>query len=307
MVLSELVEHAMQAANAENSDRHSPSSVRRLINNAQNAIVKAGNLLVTDPLTVTEDLKAHVTQINGAQTASNVFYVDSVKYLKVGDRIDVLNIGGSSPGETLTRKFSDKRISALNQNSISVQIGTTISCADNDYLLFANDVGLIDAVEDEPVYRSPIRSLDILKVEYKRSATGTYIPLRQTDQKRIARSQRTDTGFAPGSVGTGWPTEWYMIGVHQFGLYPAPDAALAEALRLTYVRQPLELIEQDDEPEIPDYYHDVLWQYAAAQMLKRDANFDGAAALLQDVNGSMMMALMQTGGNPREPMTRGGS
>jgi len=307
VVLSELIEHAMQAAGAEDSDRHSPSTVRRLINNAQSAIVKQGKLLVTDPMTIISDMQAHVTQINGAVAASNVLIVDSVKHLRAADRLDVVTITGDSPSEALTRKFSDRRITSIHQTTVSVTLGSTVSCADNDFVFFTNDLGLIDAVADEPVYRAPIRSLELLKVEYKNAASATYVPLRQTDQKRIGRSQRIDSGLAPGTVATGWPTEWYMIGLHQFGVYPAPDAALTDAFRLTYVRQPLELMSQDDEPEIPDYYHDALWQYAAGQMLKRDGNMDGAAALLQDVQGMMMQGLMQTGGNPREPMSRGGS
>jgi len=307
MVLSELIEQTLEAANAEESDRHSPSMIRRLLNDAQSLIVRQSKLLISDPLNVMAGTTLEVTKVSGSHTATTGITLSSAKYLRVGDRIDFVYISGSSPDEATVREASYRRVQSIAYSTGLITLATVATVQDGDSVFWANDMGLINAEADETTYPAPWSSLEMLKVEYKDSASGEYVPLHQTSPRRVGRSQRVNSGLPSGHLASGWPTQWYPLGVRQFGVYPAPDSALTDGFRVTFVRQPRELIEQSDEPEIPEPYHSALWQYAAHILLKRDGNFEASAALKIDWQEYLGLGLMHSGGTPREPLTRGGS
>jgi hypothetical protein len=256
---------------------------------------------------VVQDLQTHVTRVNGGVAGSLTVVVNDVKYLQVGDYLDFVTISGSSPSETVTRTASYKRIASIAVATKTLTLGSAITVSNGDYVYFCNELGYITTVADEPIYRMPYRCVELQKVEIKYSATDTYRPLRRSDAKRIGRGQVELWSVPSGSAGTGWPTDWYTLGLKQLGLWPAPSTAVDHGLRLTFARAPFPMLEQNDAPEIDVYYHDAMWAYAAFQLLKRDRDFEGAAALKADFDGYLLDAAIAGGLDPREPMTRGGS
>lgn len=70
---------------------------------------------------------------------------------------------------------------------------------------------------------------------------------------------------------TGRPST-YTIDRPNLVLYPNPDAVYA--LQLRFYRTPVTMVEDDDEPELPEDYHHILVTYTLARCFRRENDYE---------------------------------
>lgn len=79
--------------------------------------------------------------------------------------------------------------------------------------------------------------------------------------------------FDDTTPSSGKPTSYIIIGATLY-LYPTPDAVYSLTLR--YYKLPADLVNNTDEPEIPEQYHHLLEHYAQRKAYERESDRDMA-------------------------------
>lgn len=84
-------------------------------------------------------------------------------------------------------------------------------------------------------------------------------------------------GYLTSAVGT--PTVAW-IWANKINLYPAPDAV--KTLEIAYTREPVEVTQPTDTPEIPSSYHMRLVDYCLAQVAQQDDDMQRYAMKMEE-------------------------
>ena len=303
MTLYELEQAVRQETGHVNSDRYDLATIARHLMNAERTIAFTTKCLVNFP----GDAASMLTQADGAVAADTALVVDDEKYFKPDQFIDVMTISGSSPSETITRKASNIQIASIDRDTNTLTLAENITCADDDYVGWANDIGFIDTVASETEYLVPQSALEINRVDLKYSSTGEYRPLTRSDRLFVGRAHNIQLTSSDGTTTTGWPRLWHPIGNRRFGIHPAAPTAVTAGIRVQFTRSPLPLIEPYDAPEVDEYYHDAMVQFAAAKIFAMDDEVAKAQDAKMFFSAYVNEASSAMGGNPRLRIGRGGS
>lgn len=97
---------------------------------------------------------------------------------------------------------------------------------------------------------------------------------RSGDERPLAKTtlRELDSNVWNWKTHTGRVTHWFMDGWNRFGLYRAPVESTT--VSLTVIRRPLSDMESDDdEPEIPEHFHDYLLDWAES-LARRKSDSD---------------------------------
>jgi len=241
-----------------------------------------------------------------AQGATSIV-VDDSTYLKVGDRIDIIDADEAAA----TRKQSmGNTISAITRSSHTLTVSALDNaCDDNDDVYFHHDFGLIDSVADQSNYDLPWNCLSIRDVWYKTGANNNYYPLRQSDDRNAAVSVGIRYAASGSGYQSGSPEFWYSHGAggaSDFYILPAPTAAVVDAIWVRFNRRPLPLLSPEQEPAIDETYHMALAHWVAYMSLSAPGNDPNTAVQqLQLFQSYIGLASEAVDYNPRADGMRG--
>lgn len=103
-----------------------------------------------------------------------------------------------------------------------------------------------------------------------------------TEQTHLGFTTVASLGrWDPALSSSGTATQWYMKGSQEIHVFPT-DAA--STIKVTYLKVPADLKEDEDEPVIPVAYHGLIVDGAVLRAYKNTDNFEAASAVRQELN-----------------------
>lgn len=135
------------------------------------------------------------------------------------------------------------------------------------------------AVAGQSAYDLPVDFISMRRVTYDNMVLREST-LEDADRDLPAR----DTG---GYTGT--PILYY---IYDYKLYvlPTPTTPGTGNIDIWYTRYPVSLINDEDNPEIPAKYHELMVRYAFARAVEQDENFTVSTMLSKDYNDMIVEA-----------------
>lgn len=110
------------------------------------------------------------------------------------------------------------------------------------------------------------------------------ISLRDTDfADALAPIELRD--FDDAGPASGRPTSYVVTGA-TVNLYPTPDAAYTLSLR--YYKLPATMVDDTDEPELPEHYQHLLVRYALIRCFQRENDYQAASYWREEFNNDLM-------------------
>lgn len=127
---------------------------------------------------------------------------------------------------------------------------------------------LRDTVQGQASYSFPTDRVQYIQALYYKNAPLTAYSYPEAQDYILAYNPESTTT-------TGTPLIWYQW-AQQITLYPAPDAAEVDGLKIDFVAIPEELISLTDPLSLPDRYFESIVSYALQKAHQVDENYDGA-------------------------------
>ena len=132
-------------------------------------------------------------------------------------------------------------------------------------------------------------------------ASDIMLPVRLWDTTRETRltalsMQELDKTRARWLQSSGTPEVWFPVSWDLFGLYPATSTS-GGLVRMDYIAWPRELIDDNDEPELPLASHDALVLYGAYLGLLKKWDSDNAKIMLKALEAHVTFATARSGIN----------
>lgn len=118
---------------------------------------------------------------------------------------------------------------------------------------------LISTIANTDLYALPADLIRIVRVTYLNS------DIRSTTLAEISQLD-IDKDV---TVNSGTPSLWYQAG-NKLGLYPTPSAAVANVLKVFYVKSPALLALDADVPEIPLHMHEDIVRFCIWRAKEQD-------------------------------------
>lgn len=87
--------------------------------------------------------------------------------------------------------------------------------------------------------------------------------------------QEADALISTADPTTGRPTHYWMW-ANGLSVYPTPDSSVVDVITLYYTRQPVDVVNTTDYPELPVQYHNRIKEFCLAQAYELDDNLQGA-------------------------------
>lgn len=157
------------------------------------------------------------------------------------------------------------------QNSVGDEAGVYIEGP--DLVDYANDgqmdiarkteilqtTALISTIINTDLYALPADLIRIVRVTYLNSDIRS-TTLNEISQLDIDKDVAGNTGI---------PSLWYQAG-NKIGLYPTPSAAVANSVKVTYVKSPVALAADADIPEIPVHMHEDIVRFCIWRAKEQD-------------------------------------
>jgi hypothetical protein len=100
-----------------------------------------------------------------------------------------------------------------------------------------------------------------------------------TDQVLYAADERQITEGDPERAETGTAQQWYRADLTHVAVWPLDSTS---KLFCRYVKQPVDLVNDTDEPVIPATYHDLIVDGAVVRLYKNRDNFEAAQFVRQE-------------------------
>lgn len=129
--------------------------------------------------------------------------------------------------------------------------------------------GVSDITNGTGLPSNYVQALDIVMTSSGREQTLPYVDVREIDN---FYPDADDTTINPANT----PTRWYFY-ADTIRVFPVPDEAYTLTLR--YYKKPTILVGDDDVPEIPSEFAELLVMGAAYRVLQVKDNYDQAAIL----------------------------
>lgn len=107
----------------------------------------------------------------------------------------------------------------------------------------------------------------------------TYLNLKMKKTTIDEIDDWLDSKDDPTTAGT--PSFYYLVG-NKIGFYPTPVGAVANPIRVSYVKAPATLAADVDIPEIPVHMHEDIIRYVIARAREQSEQFDVAQVIMND-------------------------
>lgn len=132
-------------------------------------------------------------------------------------------------------------------------------------------------------------------------APDIMFPVRFWDTTREVRMtalsmQELDKAKARWLQTSGTPEVWFPVSWDLFGVYPATSTS-GGLIRMDYVAWPRELIDDNDEPELPLASHDAIVLFGAYMGLLKKWDGDNAKIMLKALESHISLATSRSGIN----------
>jgi hypothetical protein len=129
----------------------------------------------------------------------------------------------------------------------------------------------ISMIAAQPEYPLPVDFIVEKRVTYQG------IRMKKTTIEEI--DDWMDAKDDPSTAGNA--SFYYIVG-NKIGFYPTPVGAVANAVRVTYVKAPVLLAADVDIPEIPVHMHEDIIRYVLGRAREQSEQFDVAQAIMGD-------------------------
>ncbi len=129
----------------------------------------------------------------------------------------------------------------------------------------------ISTIANQPEYALPADFIVEKRV--------TYLNTRMKKTTIDVVDDWLDSKDDPSTAST--PTFYYIVG-NKIGFYPTPVGAVANPIKVTYVKAPVALAADGDIPEIPVHMHEDIVRYALGRAREQSEQFEVAQAIMND-------------------------
>lgn len=146
-------------------------------------------------------------------------------------------------------------------------------------------LGTTSAVAGQQAYPLPVDLLVLKSVTYQTPGDSTFYKLSGLD---FAKFQEQIDGWDGTAYGTSTPVTFMRYG-DNLHLFPIPDVAGTNNIKIYYNRKPTDVDDVTDTPDIPVLYHEVLVKYCLSQAYEMDEDLDAAALKGQQISGDMTL------------------
>lgn len=180
-------------------------------------------------------------------------------------------------GDIVTRVQQRVRDTGYSSTEIKGFINDTVNDVFNEYRLpfmetsqdYTLTANVSDITNGNGLPANYVQALDLMLTSSGRESLLQYVDVRDIDARY---PDPDDTTANPASV----PTKWYFF-ADTIKVFPVPNEAFTVKLR--YFKKPTELSSDDDVPEIPSEFRELLVVGAAYRVMQVKDNYDQAAIL----------------------------
>lgn len=128
-----------------------------------------------------------------------------------------------------------------------------------------------NSVVNQQNYTLPTDLLIMHSMSFQDLAVTSYTKLKAFSLNQF--NEYVD-GWDGSTYSPGTPSI-YTIFAGNIIVFPIPLVSVANAFKIYYTRQPTDVVNNVDTPDLPLLYHDVLVKYCMQQAYETDANFQG--------------------------------
>lgn len=147
-------------------------------------------------------------------------------------------------------------------------------------------LGTLSAVANQQDYALPVDLLILKSVSYKAPNGDTFYRLEGKSFNEF--NEYIDAWDSTNSLAKGTPVVYMKYGDH-ISMFPIPDTAGVNNIKVYYNRKPVEVAALTDIPDIPVLYHEVLVKYCLSQAYEMDEDLEAAALKGQQISGDMTL------------------
>lgn len=142
---------------------------------------------------------------------------------------------------------------------------------------FTNTVAL------QQSYSLPADILILRSVHLKDAASGSYFKIKG---HTFSEFDEYVDGWDGTVVDRGFPA-MYTVFENQLKLFPLPETAQANGLKIYYNRSPVDVDDSLDSLDLPLLYHEVLVKYCLQQAYEMDEDWDAAQVKAVEANADV--------------------
>lgn len=195
-----------------------------------------------------------------------------------------MNVG--EIGTRVKRTFGDESGVQLTDDDLYRYIndGTRQLILQNEELL--QTLGTMSAVLGQQTYTLPVDLLILKSVSYKIPNQDTFYRLNGMSFNDF--HEYVEGWDSTNSLAKGAPVAFMRYG-DQISLFPIPDVAGVNNIKIYYNRKPVDVAALVDIPDIPVLYHEVLVKYCLSQAYEMDEDLEAAAMKGQQISGDMTL------------------
>jgi hypothetical protein len=195
-----------------------------------------------------------------------------------------MNVGDI--GTRVKRQFGDESGVQLTDDDLYRYIndGTRQLILQNEELL--QTLGTTSAVVGQQDYALPVDLLILKSVSYKIPGGDTFYRMEGKSFNEF--NEYIDAWDSTNSLAKGTPLVYMKYGDH-ISVFPIPDVAGTNNIKIYYNRKPVDVNDLTDIPDIPVLYHEVLVKYCLSQAYEMDEDLEAAAMKGQQISGDMTL------------------
>lgn len=146
-------------------------------------------------------------------------------------------------------------------------------------------VGTASAIANQNTYALPVDLLILKTVMFQYGGDPSFYNLKAMTFNEF--NEYVD-GWDGNTLYRGGPLAYMRYG-DNITLFPTPDVAGTNNIKIYYNRKPVDVVNDLDTPDIPVLYHEVLVKYCLSQAYEMDEDLDAAAMKGQQISGDMTL------------------
>jgi uncharacterized protein DUF6682 len=192
----------------------------------------------------------------------------------------------------------------MNVSDVKIRVRKTfgdeasVQVTDSDILTWINDgqrevvmhnpellekIVTTDALQETQDYPFPIDLLQLRSIAYRTDSTTSYFRLIG---KSLQEFDRLIDGWDGPSLGLGTP-RFYCAYNNIVKLFPIPDIASTNGIKLYYYRLPTDVSLDTDVLDLPISYHGAVVEYCLKQAYEMDEDWTSVGNKAQEFNASV--------------------
>lgn len=154
-------------------------------------------------------------------------------------------------------------------------------CVQNDNLLEKSALASLIAEQNEYTLPSDLLIFKSISVQY-----ANELSYRRVTGYDFVKFNRFIDGWDGTDQSSGRPVA-YTIHAGNIIVFPNPDRAVTDGLKIYYNRKPIDVADDVDTPDLPELYHETLVKYCLVQAYKLDEDYDAAGAESADMTNDV--------------------